>query len=115
MKNKVETKYIEKCLMEESFRYEDITGQTIKFSHKEKKICNVVLNILILRFIYKLDGEKIVFKLEINYNVVNNYKQRTTEGIILKFEQFHHIKQMENELKDLKKKLNFAKAHFIHY
>lgn len=115
MKNKVETKYIEKCLMDESYRYEDITEQTIKFSYKEKKICNVVLNILILRFIYKLDGEKIVFKLEINYNVVNNYKQRTTEGIILKFEQFHHIKQMENEIKDLKKKLNFAKAHFIHY
>lgn len=115
MKNKVETKYIEKCLMDESYRYEDITEQTIKFSYKERKISNVIINSLILKFIYKLNGEKIVFKLEINFNLINNFKRRTVEGIILKFDQFHHIKQMENELKDLKKKLNYAKAHFIIY
>lgn len=98
---------IQKCLMEESYRYEEITEASIKFTFNKKK-----LNNMIIHFPYKLWGEKVVFKLEIN---IHMFEQRTIRGIILKFEQFNSIKRMEIELRELRKKLKFAKAHFIRY
>lgn len=98
---------IQKCLMEESFGYKEITEASIKFTFNKK-----ILNNMIIHFPYKLYGEKVVFKLEIN---IRMFEQRTIRGIILKFEQFNNIKMMEIELRELRKKLKFAKVHFIRY